>query len=110
MSKGTDPWRTDIENELAHQQCALVVQDHGVDEAKVVGLSCWSYIVLMGSMDCLSALSRTHASTVVYVVPVMIHARHRRRLLSETSKRGADCSSGNESQQRTHGEQPDMHL
>jgi hypothetical protein len=29
----------------------LVVQDHGVDEAKVVGLSCWSYVVLMGSMD-----------------------------------------------------------
>ena len=55
MSKFTDPWRTDIENELAHQQCALVVQDHGVDEAKVVGLSCWSYVVLMYSMVCLSA-------------------------------------------------------
>ena len=36
---------------IVPQQSAFVVLNHGVDVAQVVGLSCWSDVVLMGSMD-----------------------------------------------------------
>jgi len=99
MSKGTDPWRTDIENELAHQQCALVVQDHGVDEAKVVGLSCWSYIVLMGSMD---IVARRHCWRWTAVMHVMVPMPMGPLLRACSHWQEGDQCCGKQQRQRAH--------
>ena len=57
----------------------------------------------MGSMVCMDTWSRADATSVVHVV---LHARRPRHLLRSGRKRGAEGSSSNESQQRTHEDTP----